>query len=69
MESLDFLNHRIASLSERLSAEAKVREAQFRRLEALLSLGRLERMETVVSSVFYGFSGLAHVIMNHYSHL
>lgn len=36
MESLDFLNHRIASLSERLSAEAKVREAQFRRLEALL---------------------------------
>lgn len=37
LESLDFLNHRVASLSERLAAEARVREAQFRRLESLLS--------------------------------
>ena len=37
LETLDFLNHRVASLSERLAAEARVREAQFRRLETLLS--------------------------------
>lgn len=37
LESLDFLNHRVASLSERLAAEARVREAQFRRLESLFS--------------------------------
>ena len=37
LEGLDFLNHRVASLSERLAAEARVREAQFRRLESMLS--------------------------------
>ena len=39
METVDSLNHRVASLSERLAAEARVREAQFRRLETLC-LGR-----------------------------